>query len=80
MVNIEGLVQHPTFRKWQLDLLINGDEKQAVSLGVQKGQQWGKIFTLDTTKQPNGQHKLRLRIVRSDTNYDEYFLNIVIKN
>jgi hypothetical protein len=61
-------------------LLVNGDGNQATSLGVQNKPQWGKLFAMDTTKYPNGQHKLRLRIVRGDTNYDEFFVTIVIKN
>ena len=77
---IEGLAQHTDFRKWQLDLLIDGDENQASFLFAKSRQTWGKLFTIDTAKYPNGPHKLRLRIVRSDTNYDEYFVSMTIQN
>jgi tetratricopeptide (TPR) repeat protein len=80
LVTISGLAQHPELRKWQLDLLLNGDTEQATHLDVSRRPQWGELFTFDSTKYPNGQHQLRLRVVRQDTNYDEYFTTIVIRN
>jgi hypothetical protein len=45
-----GLVQHPHFRKSQLDLLIDGDEKQAtwreVQVGLGKAAITGFTFVL----------------------------------
>lgn len=81
-VEITGIAEHPTFRKWQLDLLINGDEKQAAFLAVGDKRQTdaGLFTTLDTTLYPNGQHRLRLRVVHSNLNYDEYFMSITIDN
>ena len=38
------------------------------------------LITWDTTRYPDGDHVLRLRVVHSDLNYDEYFLPITIKN
>ena len=77
---IEALIQHPNFAKWQLDLLLDGQESQATYLEHGWSQRWGPIFTLDTTKYPNGEHTLRLRIVRDGYNYDEYFTSVVISN
>jgi hypothetical protein len=37
-------------------------------------------MVLDTTQYPNGTHTLRLRIVRTDFNYDEYSVTITIAN
>lgn len=81
-VAVTGVAQHATFRKWQLDLLINGDEKQAAFLAVGEKRQpeAGLLATLDTTLYPNGQHRLRLRVVHSNLNYDEYFIAITIDN
>jgi len=79
-VTVSGLAQHPQFRKWQLDLLINGDENQVTNLSTKSRQVWGKLLTFDSTQYPNGEHKLRLRVVRSDTNYDEYFATLTISN
>ena len=81
-VAITGIAEHATFRKWQLDLLLNGDEKQAAFLAVGEKRQTeaGLLATLDTTLYPNGQHRLRLRVVHSNLNYDEYFTAITIDN
>lgn len=81
-VAVMGVAEHATFRKWQLDLLINGDEKQAAFLAVGEKRQTeaGVLVTLDTTLYPNGQHELRLRVVHSNLNYDEYFTPITIDN
>ena len=35
-------------------------------------------YTLDTTNLPAGEHALRLRVVRSDSNYDEYVTRFII--
>jgi len=79
-VTVSGLAQHPQFRKWQLDLLINGEEDQATNLSTKSRAVWGKLLTFDSTLYPNGEHKLRLRVVRNDTNYDEYFATLTINN
>jgi len=81
-IQVTGIAEHATFRKWQLDLLIDGDEKQATFLAVGEKRQTdaGLLATLDTTLYPNGQHRLRLRVVHSNLNYDEYFTGITIDN
>lgn len=81
-IQVTGIAEHATFRKWQLDLLIDGDEKQATFLAVGEKRQTdaGLLATLDTTLYPNGQHRLRLRVVHSNLNYDEYFTEITIDN
>jgi tetratricopeptide (TPR) repeat protein len=80
LVTMTGLAQHPQFRKWQVDLLIDGDSNQATHVAARTRPQWGNLAQLDTTKYPDGQHVLRLRVVRQDTNYDEYFTTITIRN
>lgn len=82
LVEVTGTAQDPTFRKWQLDLLINGDEKQAtfIAVGEKPQPEAGLLTTLDTTLYPNGRHRLRLRVVHSKLNYDEYFTAITIDN
>src|SRR4051812_24862769 len=56
-VQIQGVAQHASFRKWQLDLLVNGDEKHANFVAVSDKMQAapGLLATLDTTRFPNGQ-------------------------
>ncbi|MEZ4675587.1 MAG: L,D-transpeptidase [Caldilineaceae bacterium] len=81
-VAINGIAQHPTFRKWQIDLQLNGDPDQTTFVAVSETQQptLGLLTTLDTTLYPNGNHRLRLRVVHSNLNYDEYFTSITIDN
>ena len=82
VVEIVGIAQHPTFRKWQLDLLLNGDAKAATFVAVSELPlaSTGVLTALDTTRYPNGNHTLRLRVVHSNLNYDEYFTPIMIDN
>jgi len=81
-VSVRGQANVPNFRKWQVDLLLSGDEQNVrfVRTGRTPAQDGAYLAGLDTTQYPNGNHVLRLRIVRSDGNYDEYFTNIVINN
>ncbi len=82
VVEITGIAQHPTFRKWQLDLLLNGDENQTtfIAVGEQRLSEAGLLSAFDTTLYPDGNHRLRLRVVHSNLNYDEYFTPITINN
>lgn len=79
-VEISGVAAHDTFRKWQLDLLIDGDESQAAFLAVGEEQIPARatLTSLDTALYPPGRHLLRLRVVHSNLNYDEYTTPVVI--
>ncbi|MBP7960549.1 MAG: L,D-transpeptidase [Caldilineaceae bacterium] len=79
---IRGVAVHPELRKWQLDLLLSGDSEEATFLvfGEKAIDIEADLITWDTTRYPDGDHVLRLRVVHSDLNYDEYFLPITIKN
>ena len=72
----------PAFRKWQLDLLLDGNETQAtfLAVGEQPVPTPAELLLWDTTPFPDGKHQLRLRVVRSDGNYDEYFTPVTIAN
>lgn len=82
VVSVQGTAMHPTFRKWQLDLLIDGDEQRAhfVALGEQAVPEAGELAQFDSTLYHNGKHVLRLRVVYHGLNYDEYFTPISIAN
>jgi hypothetical protein len=76
---VTGFAQDPNFLRWQLDVLPGGDANKPIFLAA--GAQPGAFtYTLDSTKFPNGEHALRLRIVRTDSNYDEYLNKFTIKN
>ena len=82
VVTVAGQASHPTFRKWQADLLIGGDEQHATFLALGDTQQEtpGALFSLNTAFYPNGEHKLRLRVVHSNLNYDEYLVPVTFRN
>jgi tetratricopeptide (TPR) repeat protein len=82
VVTIKGLANHVAFQKWQIDLLLNGDEQQATSIGIstKAKPKAGAFLNWDTTQYPNGTHKLRLRVVREGANYDEYLTTVIIQN
>lgn len=78
-VEVMGHAGDPNFSKWQLDLLPGGDPSKAVFLAV--GNDHGDFtYELNTVGLPNGEHALRLRVVRNDGNYDEYVSKFVIAN
>ncbi len=79
---VRGIADHPEFQKWQLDLLLNGNEDEATFLAWNAfpAPKRKLLKKLDTTLFPNGAHTLRLRVVRDGANYDEYFTKIIINN
>jgi hypothetical protein len=78
LVPIEGIATHPQFQKYEVHY---GPEPNP-------GDQWapvtgspfsvpvvqGRLALWDTTVIPDGVYSLRLRLVRLDGNYDEYFV------
>jgi uncharacterized surface protein with fasciclin (FAS1) repeats len=78
-VELQGYANDPKFAKWQIDVLPGGDPNAAIFLAV--GEAPGEFsYKVDTTAFPNGEHALRLRVVRGDGNYDEYVTKFVIAN
>jgi uncharacterized surface protein with fasciclin (FAS1) repeats len=78
-VDVKGYASDPSFAKWQLDVLPGGDANAAIFLAV--GEKPGEFSTMmDTTAFPNGEHALRLRVVRADSNYSEYINKFTIAN
>lgn len=76
---VTGNANDPNFAKWQLDVLPGGAADAAIFLAL--GEEAGKFsYDVDTTQFPNGEHALRLRVVRSDGNYDEYITKFTIAN
>lgn len=85
LVPVEGSATHPQFQKYEIHF---GPEPNP-------GDQWtpiggspftapvvqGRLGLWDTTIIPDGLYSLRLRVVRLDGNYDEYFVRgIVVAN
>jgi peptidoglycan-N-acetylglucosamine deacetylase len=80
VVSVLGVADHPTFRKWQLDLLLDDAETVFLAFGENPLPSPDLLFVLDTRLYPDGAHQLRLRVVHSNLNYDEYFLPVQIVN
>jgi hypothetical protein len=76
-VEVKGSASDPNFKKWQLDLLPGGNSNAAVFLAF--GATAGEFsYMLNTTPWPKGEHALRLRVVRADSNYNEYITKFTI--
>jgi len=78
-INVAGYANDPSFKKWQLDLLLGGDSNKPVFLGTATT---AGSFTqsVNTWTWPDGKYALRLRVVKQDGNYKEYAVNISIAN
>lgn len=75
-----GIVTHPAFRKWQLDLLLDGVTETFLAVGESPAPEPAELVRWDTTLYPNGDHQLRLRVVYDGMNYDEYFTAVTVAN
>jgi hypothetical protein len=78
LVPIEGSATHPQFQKYEVHYASEptpGDQWTPVGnspFSVPVVQ--GRLALWDTTVIPDGLYSLRLRVVRLDGNYDEYFV------
>jgi hypothetical protein len=79
-VAVTGIANHPMFRKWQLDLLLDDGTAAFLAVGETPLDAPAAMLDWDTTLYPNGSHQLRLRVVHDGMNYDEYFLPVVVAN
>ncbi|MBI4789269.1 MAG: hypothetical protein HY782_19730 [Chloroflexi bacterium] len=82
LIPVTGVADEPDFLAWQLDLLPLAEPETAIF--VQRGETrhpvLGRIGSLDTALYPNGEYRLRLRVIRKDGNYSEYLSTILIDN
>lgn len=82
VVAVSGVAQGTDFARWQLDLLPNGDAEHAVWLGGEEtpAAAASPLLAFDSVRFADGAYTLRLRVVRRDGNYDEFFTPIVLAN
>ena len=78
--DVQSAVQAAIGWAGQLDVLVNGQSPTFLSLGEQPAATPGDLFLWDTTSLPDGDHVLRLRVVRRDGNYDEFFVPVNVRN
>jgi len=81
-VVIQGTATHPEFWKYELYYSPMATEGWVLIGQVHKTPVInGQLGVWHTTTVPDGAYKLRLRVVRKDGNYDEYFVrNISVSN
>ncbi|MGL4649448.1 MAG: L,D-transpeptidase [Caldilineaceae bacterium] len=82
MVTVRGYADHTEFRKWQLDLLTDGNADQAhfLALGETPLPTAQVLTVFDTRGFADGEHLLRLRVVHTNLNYEEIFSPVTIRN
>jgi hypothetical protein len=73
---IKGTAAHPSFWKYEVYFAPEPNPNdQWQLLGLYEAQVTdGRLETWDTTLVPDGTYSLRLRVVRTDGNYDEYYV------
>jgi hypothetical protein len=79
-ISVIAAATHPAFRKWQLDLILNNESATFLAFGENPADAPTELMTWDTTRYPDGDHQLRLRVVYDGMNYDEYLLPITVAN
>jgi hypothetical protein len=73
---IKGTATHPNFWKYEIHYAPEPNPTdQWTLLGLHEVQVVdGRLETWDTTQVPDGTYSLRLRVVRQDGNYNEYYV------
>ncbi len=80
-VQIKGTAVHPDFWKYELAAAPQGTQNWFNIAGSETPVQNGVLGVWDTRTVPDGPYSIRLRVVRRDGNYDEYFVqNVTIAN
>lgn len=80
-VQISGSADHPSFQFYILEFApepISGNQWQIIGDIHQSPVLNGALETWDTTKYPDGSYTIRLRVVRLDGNYTEFFVQQVV--
>jgi len=80
-VQIKGTAVHPDFWKYELAAAPQGTENWFYITGAETPVENGVLGVWDTRTVPDGPYTIRLRVVRRDGNYDEYFVrNVNVSN
>lgn len=81
VVQIKGSADHPSVQFYKVEFApepIAGDQWQIIGDLHQEPVINGVLETWDTTPFPDGSYTLRLRVVRQDGNYNEFFSQQVV--
>ncbi len=81
-VRIHAIAAGPNFAAYQLDLLPQGNDQVSYSLahGTAPVEIPDGIGNLDSALYPDGDYRLRLRVITNDGNFTESFTSITIAN
>lgn len=80
-MQITGSADSPTFQFYVIDLApepLTGDQWSTIGTTHETSVINGVLETWDTTSVPDGSYTLRLRVVRVDGNYSEFFTQQVV--
>ncbi len=80
-VQITGSADYPSFQFYILEFApepVSGNQWQIIGVIHQKPALNSPLETWDTTKYPDGSYTIRLRVVRLDGNYTEFFVQQVV--
>ncbi|MFQ5613378.1 MAG: hypothetical protein ACE5H9_14725 [Anaerolineae bacterium] len=81
VVEIEGTAVHPAFQFYKVELARepNTDDQWVIIGSLHEEQVLNGVLEVwDTTQWPDGSYTLRLRVVRNDGNYTEFFSRQVV--
>jgi hypothetical protein len=81
-VSVEGVVDLPQFRRWELylDTVEEPVGIDQLARRVVPVRQPARLLNFDTTTHPDGEYVLRLRAVQRDGNWEEYTRFVRIEN
>ena len=77
VVDFVGTVVDPDFLRWELYWSPSGKEAWSFLVSDQESAVGALLARLDLSQLPAGYYDFRLRLVRKDYNYDEYFVHRV---
>jgi hypothetical protein len=81
VVQITGSADHPSFQFYKIEFApepVTGDQWQIIGVLHEEPVLDGVLETWDTTQYPDGSYTIRLRVVRLDGNYSEFFSQQVV--
>jgi hypothetical protein len=81
VVTVTGVTPTEGYERWELLVFPGGNDSALSTIYVTGDDTLGEIsYDLDTTIFPDGDHVLALRVVRPDTNYTDFRVNVTIDN
>ncbi len=81
LVSLHGSATDAHFSRYEVYAAPSGSERWSYVGGQSQALIEEELWRWDTTGWPDGQYDLRLRVVRADSNYNEYFVhNLAVRN